>query len=269
MKRAAGSIGDMWRDQGCLGQALLILLLSVLVGVPCGVLSIVVYPPAPLPTATQPAPLTAAGTANARPAPAAAPASTALSVGVSAASSREAAQVIRVLAGDSIEVSIGSQVFQVRYMGIEAPDVFGWAGQQAMAFNERLVAGKTVYLEGGDSDTDRFQRLLRYVYVEDLFVNAELLRMGHARVATHPPEVKHQELFAGLERKARATGRGLWAHAFADGDTRVFADGDTYAFADGNVKASGNRHHDGSIRAARASITDGGECGHQLRVLRR
>ena len=138
MKRAAGSIGDTRRDQGCLGQALLILLLSVLVGVPCGVLSIVVYPPAPLPTATQPAPLTAAGTAIARPAPA----STALSVGASAASSREAAQVIRVLAGDSIEVSIGSQVFQVRYMGIEAPHVFGWAGQQAMAFNERLSGGR-------------------------------------------------------------------------------------------------------------------------------
>jgi len=207
MRRAVGSIGDTWRDQGCLGQALLILLLSVLVGVPCGVLSIIVYPPAPLSTATQPAPLTA----TARSAPTAAPTCTASSAGVSATPSRETAQVLRVLTGDSIEVSIGSRVFQVRYMGIEAPDVFGWAGQQALAFNERLVAGKTVDLEGGTHDTDRFQRLLRYVYVGDLFVNAELLRMGHARVATDAPEVKHQELFAGLERKAREMGRGLWA----------------------------------------------------------
>jgi micrococcal nuclease len=62
------------------------------------------------------------------------------------------------------------------------------------------------------SETDRFGRLLRYVYLEDgTFVNAELVRQGYAVIATFPPDVRHQELFLELEREAREAGRGLWA----------------------------------------------------------
>jgi micrococcal nuclease len=53
-------------------------------------------------------------------------------------------------------------------------------------------------------------RLLAYVSVGDLMVNAELVRRGYAQVATFPPNVKYQERFLTLQREARAAKRGLW-----------------------------------------------------------
>jgi micrococcal nuclease len=57
---------------------------------------------------------------------------------------------------------------------------------------------------------DRYGRLLAYVYVGEVMVNAELVRQGFAQVATFPPNVEYQELFLKLQREAREAGRGLW-----------------------------------------------------------
>jgi hypothetical protein len=75
------------------------------------------------------------------------------------------------------------------------------------------VEGEQVILVKDVSETGRYGRLLRYVYLEDgTFVNAELVRQGYAVIATFPPDVRHQALFLELEREAREAGRGLWAH---------------------------------------------------------
>jgi micrococcal nuclease len=49
-----------------------------------------------------------------------------------------------------------------------------------------------------------------YVYVGKVMVNAELVRLGYAQVATYPPNVRHQDLFLRLQREAREARRGLW-----------------------------------------------------------
>ena len=58
---------------------------------------------------------------------------------------------------------------------------------------------------------DRYGRLLAYVWVGDVMINAELVRLGFAQVMTVPPNVRHQALFVKLQRDARAARRGLWA----------------------------------------------------------
>ena len=60
--------------------------------------------------------------------------------------------------------------------------------------------------------TDPYGRLLRYVWVGDLLVNAELVRLGYARAVAYPPDTKNQAQFAALQAEAQATRRGLWAH---------------------------------------------------------
>jgi hypothetical protein len=66
------------------------------------------------------------------------------------------------------------------------------------------------------SETDRYGRLLRYVYLTDgTFVNAELVRQGYAQVATYPPDVAHQELFVALQQEAREAAVGLWGDEVA------------------------------------------------------
>jgi micrococcal nuclease len=85
----------------------------------------------------------------------------------------------------------------------------------ASAANKTLVGGKTVLLEKDVSETDRFGRLLRNVWVERdgrlVLVGLELVRTGYANVTTFPPDVKYvDQLLAALD-EARVAGRGLWA----------------------------------------------------------
>lgn len=127
------------------------------------------------------------------------------------------AQVVRVIDGDTIEVSMNGRTYTVRYIGMDTPETVDPNkpvqpfGVEASNKNKELVSGKTIRLEKDVSETDRYGRLLRYVYVGDLFVNAELVKLGYAQVATYPPDVKYVDLFLQLQREARETGRGLWA----------------------------------------------------------
>lgn len=176
-------------------------------------------------TATTPGPSVAAtSTVRAAATPSgAAVAGTSPSSAASPSPGRESAMVLSVIDGDTIRVSLRGQTVTVRYIGMDTPETVDPSravepyGAEASEANRRLVEGRTVALEKDVSETDRFGRLLRYVYVEQLaglmMVNAELVRLGYARVATFPPDVRYQSLFLDLEREARSANRGLWALA--------------------------------------------------------
>ena len=124
---------------------------------------------------------------------------------------RVQAQVVNVIDGDTIEVSIEGQTHKVRYIGIDTPEkAVEPFGPEAAAKNKELVGGKVVELEKDVSETDQYGRLLRYVYVGDLMVNAELVRLGFAQASAYPPDVKYQDLFLRLQQEAREANRGFW-----------------------------------------------------------
>lgn len=127
-------------------------------------------------------------------------------------------QVVDVVDGDTIKVSIDGQVYTIRYIGVDTPETVHpeepveWMGPEASAFNAQLVSGQTVYLEKDISETDQYGRLLRYVWLADRrMVNEELCRQGYAQVSTYPPDVKYVDRFLAAEQEARDAGRGLWA----------------------------------------------------------
>jgi len=126
------------------------------------------------------------------------------------------ATVVRVVDGDTIHVKLWGRVEKVRYIGVNTPETHHPTrgeepgGREAAEMNRRLVAGQRVRIELDVRARDRYGRLLAYVWVGDLMVNAELVRLGYAQVMTVPPNVKHQELFVKLQREARDAGRGLW-----------------------------------------------------------
>lgn len=129
-------------------------------------------------------------------------------------------QVVDVVDGDTIKVEIDGEVFTVRYIGIDTPETVHptvpveWMGVEASAENARLVEGQEVWLETDISEVDRYDRLLRYVWLKQgadwLLVNSELVRLGFANSSTYPPDVRYQELFLDAERAARDADRGLW-----------------------------------------------------------
>jgi micrococcal nuclease len=125
--------------------------------------------------------------------------------------STDVAYVTGVYDGDSIQVRVGEAVYDVRYIGMDTPEWYECYGHEAEAANREWVLGRVVRLEKDVSETDRYGRLLRYVYAGDTFVNAELVRLGYAQLSTYPPDVKHAVYFLQLQREARDAGRGFWS----------------------------------------------------------
>lgn len=132
----------------------------------------------------------------------------------------EIVKVTRVIDGDTIEIETKQKI---RYIGVDTPELHDprkpvqCFGYEAMVKNKELVEGKMVRLEKDVSETDRYKRLLRFVYLENLattsaiFINDFLVRQGYARIDTVPPDVKFAGQFLQAQREAIENNRGLWS----------------------------------------------------------
>ncbi len=133
------------------------------------------------------------------------------------------ARVVRVIDGDTIEVTIDGAEEDVRYIGVDTPETVKPGspvecyGPQASAANHRLVEGRTVRLVFDAERRDVYDRLLAYVYTETrgqpgkaAFVNAALVRQGYARTLEIAPNTGHAPKLRRLQAQAGRAGRGLW-----------------------------------------------------------
>lgn len=122
------------------------------------------------------------------------------------------ATVTHVFDGDTIEVDLGGRTYRLRYIGVDTPERDEPFYQEALEFNRDLVEDQTVILVQDVSETDRYGRLLRYVYLEDgTFVNGELMLNGMARLVTFPPDVAQTDYLRELQRQAQEASAGMWS----------------------------------------------------------
>lgn len=122
--------------------------------------------------------------------------------------------VVEVVDGDTIKVLIDGSVYSLRYIGMDTPEStiqHEAFGKEAAAKNTELVAGKKVTLYRDHSETDKFDRLLRYVFVDDLFINAELVRLGYAEAKDYPPDTTCSQTFHQINDSAVASHLGMWS----------------------------------------------------------
>jgi len=119
----------------------------------------------------------------------------------------ETVTVVEVIDGDTIVVEGG---YNVRYIGIDSPEIDEFYYLEAKQMNAELLNGKKVRLEKDITDKDKYGRLLRYVHSGDTFVNAEMVRQGCAWATAYPPDTKYLVYLDSLEKEARQLKRGLW-----------------------------------------------------------
>jgi micrococcal nuclease len=125
---------------------------------------------------------------------------------------RETGTVVGVIDGDTVDVQLeDGQVYRVRYIGMDTPEQGELFYNESTAKNSELVAWQEVILIQDVSETDQYDRLLRYVIVGDTFVNYELVREGFAQPATFPPDVACVDVFKAAQENARKDEIGLWA----------------------------------------------------------
>lgn len=117
-------------------------------------------------------------------------------------------QVSEIIDGDTFRTANGETV---RLLGINAPEMNEPGADIAKNVLKLLIYGKNVYLKKDISDRDDYGRLLRYVFIEDTFINAELITMGYVETRFFPPDTLYRQEFEELEKRAVRNSRGLWA----------------------------------------------------------
>lgn len=140
------------------------------------------------------------------------------------------ATVVKHIDGDTIDVSIDGETKRVKMIGIDAPEIrepnkpVQFFGKEAFAYTEkRLPLNTTVYLQSDVSDTDKYGRLLSYVWyqnpptndpteaeIKQYMHNAKLVANGYATSYTASPDVRYSELFTNLAITAQKNHWGLW-----------------------------------------------------------
>ncbi len=121
--------------------------------------------------------------------------------------------------GDTITVDMNGTTERIRFIGVDTPETqdprtsVQCFGKAASEFTKSLVGTSAVRLEADPQNTnrDRYNRLLRYVYLPDgRLVNAEIIRQGYGFAYVLFPFSKMEE-FRELERQAREQNLGLWS----------------------------------------------------------
>jgi endonuclease YncB( thermonuclease family) len=122
--------------------------------------------------------------------------------------------VVDVVDGDTIKVRMDGQIFTVRYIGIDTPESTiekEFFGKEASQKNFEFVNGREVVMYRDKSETDRYDRLLRFVFVGDTFVNFELVNQGFANAKEYKPDTACSDYFSQGEANAMRLGLGFWA----------------------------------------------------------
>ena len=75
-----------------------------------------------------------------------------------------------------------------------------------------MVEGKQIELEYDVETIGKYNRTLAYVYVGDIFVNCELLRLGYAEINTYKQSLKYLDSLIECQGEALSNQRGIWVY---------------------------------------------------------
>ncbi|MBU7046092.1 MAG: thermonuclease family protein [Theionarchaea archaeon] len=111
-----------------------------------------------------------------------------------------------VIDGDTFRLSTGETV---RLIGIDAPELSQPGGRESREYLTHLILNKGITLEKGYEDRDKYNRLLRFVYIGNTCMNEEMIRQGYAEARYLTDSLR--EYYIQLEIKAEIAKAGLWS----------------------------------------------------------
>ncbi len=177
-----------------------------------------------------------------------------------------AATISRVVDGDTVELSTGQKV---RLIGVNTPESttrHETYGKEASNYTTSKLQGKQVWLQKDVSETDRYGRLLRVIWlsvptndideneIRTKMFNADLVLNGYAEPSTYPPDVKYSDYFVKFAREARAANKGLWVYG-SDGTTKGDLDTQSAPAAAPASSSSSNQSSSSTSGQAASSST--------------
>ena len=126
--------------------------------------------------------------------------------------------ILQIIDGDTVKITYEGKETSVRLIGVDTPETVHPSkpvepyGKEATTFLKNLLKDESVYLRFDTEKTDKYDRLLAYLYraPDELFVNLEIVRQGYGRAYTDYP-FKFMELFQHYGTRAQAAGKGLYS----------------------------------------------------------
>jgi endonuclease YncB( thermonuclease family) len=126
--------------------------------------------------------------------------------------------VVQVVDGDTIKVKDDGTTEGLRLIGIDAPESHHPTkpdecfGAEATKHLTKLIGAHKVTLQADPSqdDRDKYDRLLRYVFVGKVNINKKMITDGYATEYTYDQPYKYRDSFVAAEKSAKAHNRGLW-----------------------------------------------------------
>jgi micrococcal nuclease len=135
----------------------------------------------------------------------------------------------------------------VRLIGVDTPETVDprkpvqFFGKEASAFTKKLLTGESVILEYDQQKTDKYGRVLAYVYraKDKLFVNLEIIKQGYGHAYTKYPFAQEKmDAFRAAEKAAREGKKGLWGDAPVQAKEQAATGKETMY-----VTSSGKKYH--------------------------
>lgn len=126
--------------------------------------------------------------------------------------------VTEFIDGDTLSVDMNGKKETIRFIGVDTPETHDprkavqCYGIAASNFTKQLISNNKLRLESDPTNTnrDRYNRLLRYVYLPDnTLVNAEIIKQGYGFAYIGFPFEKMEE-FKRYQKQAQEQGKGLW-----------------------------------------------------------
>jgi micrococcal nuclease len=121
----------------------------------------------------------------------------------------------RVVSGQTVEASVVSNpnmtVQRVRLLGISAPlkEQSPWGDRARQSLSD-LIKEQKVILEFDVKQKDNSDRLLAYIWKDNLLVNQYLVSEGLAIADSYAPNVKYDARISRAQSRARLQELGIW-----------------------------------------------------------
>ncbi len=127
-------------------------------------------------------------------------------------------KVIRIIDGDTFEIYLNRKIEKVRLLGINSPEsvnpnkkleCFGLESSEKL---KTILENKIIKLEADETqdNRDRYGRLLRYVFLDEININKKLIEEGYGFEYTYKKPYKYQKEFEIAEKIAKENNQGLW-----------------------------------------------------------
>jgi len=125
-------------------------------------------------------------------------------------------KVTRIIDGDTIELFNGEKV---RLICIDTPERGEDYYEEASDYLEDLILNENVELVKDISETDRYGRLLRYIYLDGKFINKKVVEKGLARAYPYSPDTAKCPEIESAEEIAKNKKIGIWKEDTSKSDS--------------------------------------------------